>query len=367
MASPLPFPPQDLTQVAQNDAPVSGSCESALDGLHPQSTWEHLLLQLLTWKEHGVQRRWWSRCGWRCPLSSPDGPTAAPLRADLKLPFEQFKLSLKRVVGHEVLWQPSHSPTVVQLIRIFPCGSNSKPSLRVKEGVPGARANSLHASLFAVCGVSVKKTHFLHIVLDTRAFTTYHCTPSSTCTSTKLHAINTSCCRSCTRISIPRYSSRTQITRIQFLIIAPLRSTTAHRLRHHHPSHPLPPPPPTHPHTHTPTHPHTHTPTHPHTHTHTHTHPHTHTPTHPHTHTPTHAHTHTLTHAHTHTHIHAHTSTPTPTPTPTPSPSLPPSPPPPHQKKKLNFQRFGGEGRRSESVQALTPQKSVFLFVADCC
>ena len=55
---------------------------------------------------------------------------------------------------------------------------------------PVTFCDSLHASLFAVSRASVKQvSHSWYIVLDTCAFTTYHCTPSSTCTSTKPHSL----------------------------------------------------------------------------------------------------------------------------------------------------------------------------------
>ena len=77
--------------------------------------------------------------------------------------------------------------------------SRSSPHCRVNKLTcdPVTFCDSLHASLFTVCGVSVKQvSHSWHIVLDTCAFTTYHCTPSSTCTSTKPHSISTNDFRS---------------------------------------------------------------------------------------------------------------------------------------------------------------------------
>ena len=64
----------------------------------------------------------------------------------------------------------SRAESVCELVRVGKLTCN-----------PVTFCDSLHASLFAVCGVSVKQvSHSWHIVLDTCAFTTYHCTPSST-------------------------------------------------------------------------------------------------------------------------------------------------------------------------------------------
>ena len=76
------------------------------------------------------------------------------------------------------------------------------------------------------------KFHTSGISCWTRAHSPLTTAHHKHCTSTKLHFVFTSVYLSCTRVSIRRYSSRPQTTRIPFLTIAPLRSTTPHRLRH---------------------------------------------------------------------------------------------------------------------------------------